>query len=396
MIKSFYTIFFLSLLCFFLVVCEHEETIKPFIPSDEIKVLINGILIDGTGNEPVINKVIIIQSGLIYAIENDFSYIIPPEARIIDLKQAYVLPGFFNTHVHSGYNESNLKAWANAGVTSVRDLGYKGNLLFQDVYKMRDELNCNNDNARLVAAGPLLTTVGGYGTYSVTSVSDAEYETNRLIEYGTDIIKIAIEDNLQGQTWPMLSAQEIEIITETAHNNNIPVSAHISHSDQVEIAINGHVNDLAHMAIDVVPDNLLEEVFENNIYWIPTLELWDGVSNMYSITWDEIAIDNLSRFISFGGKVAVGTDYDGYITPFELGMPIKEMKLMQLSGMTNMQIIVAATLNSAHVCGLEDKLGSIETGKIADLLIIGSNPLLDIEAFLNVKMVIKNGEFILN
>lgn len=394
MTRSFLILIFLFVLCT-VSVCDRKETITPFTSSDEIKVLINGILIDETGNESVMNKVIVIQDGLIYEIENDFSYIIPPEARIIDLQQAYILPGFFNTHVHSGYNESNLKAWANDGVTTVRDLGYMGNLSFQELYKKRDEINSNNENARLVTAGPLITTTGGYGTYSVSSVSDAKYKVDKLIKDGTDLIKIAIEDNLQGQSWPMLSAEEIEKITEIAHNYNIPVSAHISRSYQVEMAINGHVTDLAHMAVDVVSNDILREVVENNIYWIPTLELWNGVSNMYSNTWDLTAIDNLKRFLSMGGKVALGTDFDGYITPFELGMPIKEMKLMQQAGMTNMQIITAATQNAAHVCGMGDRLGTIEKGKIADLLIVGRNPLIDIEALLNVKMVIKNGEFIL-
>jgi imidazolonepropionase-like amidohydrolase len=93
-------------------------------------------------------------------------------------------------------------------------------------------------------------------------------------------------------------------------------------------------------------------------------------------------------------KVALGTDYDGYTTPFDLGMPITEMKLMREAGMTPMQIIISGTKHGAYVCGLENELGTIEPGKIADIIILKDNPLDDLEALLNVQMVIHNGEII--
>jgi imidazolonepropionase-like amidohydrolase len=135
---------------------------------------------------------------------------------------------------------------------------------------------------------------------------------------------------------------------------------------------------------------------EKDIYWIPTLELWKGVSEMYSINWIDIAESNLQRFVQAGGKVALGTDYDGYITPFELGMPITEIKLMQEAGMTPMDIIVAGTKHAAHVCDHGYDLGTIEPGKIADIIVVNDNPLDDLEALLNIQIVIKDGKIITN
>lgn len=90
----------------------------------------------------------------------------------------------------------------------------------------------------------------------------------------------------------------------------------------------------------------------------------------------------------------MGTDYDGYAARFELGMPTLEIEAMQAVGMTPMQIIVAGTQNAAYVCNLEHELGTLEVGKIADVLIVDGDPLQDLHALTSVRMVIHNGEVI--
>jgi imidazolonepropionase-like amidohydrolase len=353
----------------------------------------NGFLIDGSGSNPIPNSIVIIQDGLIQSVGTNTSLDIPAGVEIIDLQGSYILPGIMNTHVHSGYVENNLKVWANSGVTTVRDIG---NLSSSPAagFSARNSLLTNNKNARLVAAGPLVTTFGGYGNYPVSSPFDAQLKIDGLINKGADLIKIAIEDNLQGRTWPMLSLEEIKIICQSAHNRNRRVAAHISRASHLDMAIEGGVDDVDHMVIDNLPDALITLMIQKDIYWVPTLELWAGVSDMLSINWIDIAKSNLYRFVQAGGKVALGTDYDGYVTPFDLGMPITEMKLMQQAGMTPMQILVSATKHSAYVCDLENDLGTIEAGKIADIIIVEDNPLEKLESLLNVKMVIHNGEII--
>jgi imidazolonepropionase-like amidohydrolase len=355
--------------------------------------LTNCVLIDGTGAAPVSGAVVLVEGGYFSSVGTDSTLHVPGGIDTIDLQGWYVLPGFMNTHVHSGYEVSNLREWARRGVTTVRDLGD-----FQhspsESYSIRDELLKDNRNARLVAAGPLVTTVGGYGNYPVSSPVDAGLKVNGLIDAGADLIKIAIEDDLQGRRWPMLSMDEIQMIVQSAHARSRRVSAHISRSRHLAMAIQGDVHDLAHMAVDTLPDSLIAATVQNDIYWVPTMELWDGVSDLHSVNWDVIAKSNLGRFVQAGGKVALGTDYDGYTTPFELGMPIHEMRLMQEAGMTPMQIIMAGTRHAAHVCNRENDLGTIEAGKIADLLVVDGNPLEDLGNLLNVQMVIHNGVII--
>jgi imidazolonepropionase-like amidohydrolase len=143
------------------------------------------------------------------------------------------------------------------------------------------------------------------------------------------------------------------------------------------------------MVTDALSDELTERMLENDVIWVPTLELWKNVG--YG---DRRAIANLAKFVEAGGKVALGTDYAGYDAEFDLGMPVTETGLMQKAGMTPMQIISAGTQNAAHVCNLDHELGTLEAGKIADVLVVDGDPLEDIHALAKVRIVIHNGSVI--
>ena len=247
--------------------------------------LVNGLLIDGENSGLTPEAVILLKDGLITSVGTVSTVEVPYGAKIIDLQGKYILPGFMNTHVHSGYNETNLREWAQTGVTTVRDLGNLNSTPEQGFID-RDNLMKDTMNARLIAAGPLVTTVGGYGNYPVESVADAVEKTQGLINAGADVIKIAIEDNLQFQLWPLLSQDEVDAIVQTTHNNGTRVSAHISRSHQLYMALQGGVNDVSHMVINTLPDSLIAQMIEQNMYWVPTMELWKGVSEEYGLNWD--------------------------------------------------------------------------------------------------------------
>jgi enamidase len=131
-------------------------------------------------------------------------------------------------------------------------------------------------------------------------------------------------------------------------------------------------------------------MIDQAMYWEPTIELWKNVG--YNL--DQYVFDNLRRYVAAGGQVALGTDFEGYSTPFQLGMPTKEIGWMHAAGMSPLDIIVAATEHAAHVCNLEKDLGTLEPGKIADVLIVHGDPLLNLDALTQVRWVIHNGEII--
>ena len=353
-------------------------------------ILTNGTVIDGTGAAPISHADVVIQNGCVNSVGAGHNP--SADAHIIDVEGRTVLPGFFNTHVHRAFKADALRAWAQEGVTTVRDLGAS---LRMDQFTKRDRLMQYNRHARLVTVGPMITTLGGYGTLKVTSPENAREQVYALAKAGANLIKIGIEDSLKFRRHKLISLEEIRAIVEAAHACSLRVSAHVTRARHLPLAIEGGVDDLAHMIVDDLPDVLIEKMIERNIFWVPTLELWSGVSKMYNLNWDIQAIDNLQRFVAAGGQVAIGTDYAGHGCEFELGMPLKEMKLMQAAGMTPMQIIMAGTRNAAKVCGLSTH-GTLQPGNVADVVVVDGNPLQDLDCLKNTYVVIHNGEIIRN
>jgi imidazolonepropionase-like amidohydrolase len=163
-------------------------------------------------------------------------------------------------------------------------------------------------------------------------------------------------------------------------------------SNDLRRALDAGVDDIAHMVWDNLPVDLIDRMIANGVIWVPTIELGQNVG--YNL--GDAAINNLRKFVQAGGIVALGTDYAGYNRPFQLGMPINEIFWMLDAGMTPMQVIVSATRNAAIVCNRGDDLGTLEAGKIADVLIVNGNPLEDIQSLTNVRMVIHNGVVIMD
>ena len=354
-------------------------------------------LIDGTGAAPDDNEVIVLKDGIITHVGTSSAIDIPKGANVIDLKGATVMPGFINAHVHSAYNEQNLKNWLMAGVTTVRDEAPRvsGNFLAE-----RDRLNENPAHARIVSATPILSVHGGYGGDSFTSARSASELVSQYIAEGVDIIKISIEDDLQGRTWNMPTYEEIKAAVDAAHAGGRKVSVHISHERNLKWAMDAGVDDIAHMVVEPISKETAGQIVQKGIYWVPTLELWNGVSKDYGLNWIDVALGNLSAFYKAGGQVALGTDFAGYSIRFDTGFPITEVNLMRQAGMTPMDIIIAGTRNAAHVCGLDSTLGTVEVGKIADLLVVNGDPLDENipfeKSFLSVRMVVHGGEIVVN
>lgn len=385
--KFYLIIFLLTFLTVFGSCSENEESIESI---DSPIVLLNGIIIDGTGSDPLENHAILIENGNIAQIRKKAEISMPENAQVINLNGAYILPGLINSHVHSAFDNEKLTKWAYEGVTTVRDMNC-GGMSAVNASKKHKDLSKKQSNARLIYTSLIIKTEGGYGHFTIKDVEDAKKKTKELIENGVHQIKIAIEDDLQLQQWKMLSQDEINAISEVTHNNNTQISAHISKSFHIDYAIEGGIDDLNHMVIDNLSSKQAGKVVNNNIYWVPTLELWNIVSNMHPVDYITQAIENLKTFVETGGKVSLGTDFGGYMGDFDLGLPKTEIQLMQKAGMTPMQIITSATKNASEVCGINDVVGTISENKVADILIVKNNPLEDLNNLENVVMVIHNG-----
>jgi len=343
--------------------------------------LVGGTLIDGTGAAPIPGAALVIRGHCIAAVGPRGQVSLPADAQIVELDGATLLPGLIDAHVHNAYLARNLQTWAQAGVTTVRDLGAP---LGFPYFEKRDQLAADPRNARVLSAGPLVTVPDGYpivpngfASLTVTSPEDARAKIAELADAGADVIKITFSSSL-----PTLSPEEAAAIVQTAHERGVPVTAHATNPRELKRALDAGVDDVAHVSGDYVGDRTLRRMVQAGVYWVPTLEALRGEGG-----------ENLARFIEVGGQVALGTDA-GYLAGLEIGLPIDEMTLMQEAGMTRMQILVSATRTAAHVCRLEHELGTLEPGKLADVLIVDGDPLEDLQVLSQVRLVIHGGVII--
>jgi imidazolonepropionase-like amidohydrolase len=351
--------------------------------------LAGGNLIDGTGADPISDAVVLIADDKILAAGPRLSIKIPDNVRMIDLGGAAILPGFINAHVHFAFEKANLQAWAYGGVTTVRDEGASTGQINQ-LKTFRAALAHDPQYARPVSAGTMLAVPGGYGDLFVSSLEDARRAVLQEVDLGVDAVKVALEDGYAGtHGLPKLTTEELKAIVDAAHGRGLPVSGHITQGAYLQALLDAGVDDIAHVPYDSIPSASLEQMVRQDVYLIPTFTVLRNYGAPM-IT----CVSNLEQFIRLSGKAALGNDYGGGPGEFELGVPMYEIEMMSGAGMSPMQIIVAATRNAAHVLRLDGEIGTLEPGKVADILIVSGNPLDDLQSLNKIRMVVHYGMII--
>jgi imidazolonepropionase-like amidohydrolase len=348
-------------------------------PFPQTIALVNGTLIDGTGAAPVRDAVVVVQNDRILAAGSRASVTVPPGAQIIDVRGGTVLPGFIDAHVHSGYDPGKLQAWAADGVTTVCDLSEPVYVMFS----VKRELFASYPRfASVIAVGHFLTVENGYPmsyhdhpSLIVTSPEDARLKTQYLIDQGADMIKIAFFDSTSS-----LTPDEVRAIVDVAHRNDRLVRVHQGGPRDIEAVLPTGIDVLEHNYSEV-SDETLQAMVDQNVSWVPTLAVIGRMNGSNTI----------NRFVRMGGRVAMGTDA-GFLMP--PGLSMSEINALKNSGLSPIEIIVAATQNSAYVCGILDQAGTVEPGKTADILVIAGDPLQDLGALAETQLVIHRGKLI--
>jgi imidazolonepropionase-like amidohydrolase len=351
--------------------------------------LVGGTLIDGRGGEPLVDAVILIKGEHITKVGPAGDFKIPDNTQILDISGSTILPGFINAHVHNGFSEENLKAWAAGGVTTVRDERL-GNQPIAEKLAWRQSIKDDPIYARLISVGQIISVPGGYGSLTVTSPEEARQAVLDELDLGVEQVKVALEDGYAGESGlAKLTPEELSAIVETAHQAGVRVSGHITESAYIPAMLDAGVDDIAHSSYDMIPYNILQRMVAQNVILIPTFTVFRN----YGSSLDGCIL-NLKHFVEAGGMVALGNDYGGGPGDFELGIPMFEIEMMTSAEMTPMEIILAGTYNAAITVGLEDQIGTVEAGKIADILVVGGDPLVDIQTLKDIRLVIHNGTII--
>ncbi|NJN18347.1 MAG: amidohydrolase family protein [Oscillochloris sp.] len=371
-------------------------------------VLVGGTLIDATGAPPLENAAIAIQGRHIVEITTADLLRYSADTPVYDMRGATIMPGFINAHVHiSGLSDDDLRHWTRAGVTTLRDLA--GPL--DELVATRNRMRESEDPAfpRLLIAGPIVTVDGGYPFavreqslrvegLAVRDTDDARAIVTMLADSGADAIKLAVSGRTDVH-WMELSDEEIAAITATAHARGLRVSSHVDRVVALRRAVLNGIDNAAHSPRDRLPDDVIALMVEHGVSLTPTIAVYEALARQRGneVVWRKqmlpVMYDNLRRFVAAGGILALGDDYGG-VPGMPIGMPIAELMHWQAAGLSPQQIIEASTYGSAEALGLETELGTVEVGKLADLLIVQGDPLSNLSALTQPLLVVRHGQVI--
>ncbi len=303
----------------------------------------------------------------------------PPAERRIDV-DGVLMPAVADRHVH--IRLADPAAVLMGGVVAVRDLAWPAD----DIFALADASELPTFNGPIVrAAGPMLTAPGGYPTgdrwappgtgLEIRGVDEATRAVRMLSDRGAAAIKVS----LNAEAGPTPTDAELAAIVETAHGLGLPVTVHPEGKGQVERALGAGVDELAHTPwSERLPDGVIQAL-ARSVRIVSTLD----IHSYGEITEDlRVAADNLSRFRAAGGTVVYGTDLgNGPIPP---GIHVREALLLhEVVGMTNEEVLGAMVA------------GRLEAGGPADLIALGRNPLEELDALGDLRLVMRAGRVVL-
>lgn len=397
-----------------------------------------GTLLAQPGEAPLTRQTIVIRGGRIEALRP--GYLDPATvgggAQVIDLSDKFVLPGLIDMHVHltgeigpdsrtealyvttamealrgAHYADITLRA----GFTTVRDLGSDP----EAIYALRDAINAGLvDGPTIFAAGSAIAATGGHGDvdgykpellelWTPETICDGPYECRRVtreaVKFGADWIKITATGGVLSDTATGLEQQltddELREIIGTAHSLGVKVAAHAHGAGGINAALRAGVDSIDHGTF--LDDESIALFLDTGAYLVPTLmpgiKLPESMEGNPFFTDDikakayaagAAASRNVARAYEAGVKIAFGTD--SAVTPH--GQNGEEFELMVNIGMSEMETIYAATIAAAELLTQSANIGSLEAGKVADIIATDNSPLNDITELQNVTTVIKAGK----
>ena len=404
-------------------------------------IVLAGRVIDGTGAGPIEKGIVAFEGSEIVAVCKESEYIIPPNARKIVINHGTIMPGLIDSHLHFGMGSVNqlevyeldeiekslmavkeMRDALNAGFTSVRETGGISTS-FQTPLK-----NGWIKGPRICSAGRLISQTGGHGDslqkfpqslarerMSHCRIADGKEECRKTARMqfrdGAKFLKIVttggISSQGDGNRESQFSIEEIKVFVEEAQMHNTYVSSHSQGTMGIRNALKAGVRSIEHgMFMD---DECIELMVKNNAYLVPTLMVVESYMNHIDLlpSWIrekllmsyEEHIKSVKKCYEANVKIALGSDMmgDKVICPF--GSHGKEFKKLVDIGMTNMEAIVAGTKTGSELMLMSDKVGTLESGKLADIVVCRDNPLDDIELLGNpdnIDLIVLNGEIIKN
>ncbi|MBX2842889.1 MAG: amidohydrolase family protein [Flammeovirgaceae bacterium] len=399
-----------------------------------------GLLIDGKGKSALKEMTIIVEENKIIGLEKGYKKGGSEDA-IIDLTDKTVMPGLIDMHVHIegetsknrymerfNLNEADVafrstiyaKRTLMAGFTTVRDLGGSGVNI-----AMRKAVDAGYiEGPRIYTSGKSIATTGGHADPTngvkfdlmgdpgpkqgvINGPDEARKAVRQRYKNGADVIKITATGGVlsvakDGQR-PQFAEEEIKAIVETANDYNMITAAHAHGAEGMKRAVLAGITSIEHGT--KMTEEVMDLMIEHGTYYVPTITAGKSVEELAKIPGYYPAIivpkaleigpmiqTTFSKAYKHGVKIAFGTDAG----VFPHGENWKEFGYMVEGGMPAMEAIQSATVVAATMLQVEDKLGSIEDGKLADIVAVDGNPLKDIKVMEKIVFVMKDGKVFKN
>ena len=412
--------------------------------------LVGGRILDGFGGPAIENGVVLIAGDRIIAVGAQNEVDVPAGIEIVSTEGMTVLPGLFDMHVHLQIlGHGDYERWNSlygdrigdlvmpiaarqllmAGVTSARDLG--GPL--DDILAVKKRIAEGEiPGPRLFVSGPFIQRAAyepwqDEYRWGVSGADDARRKVQQIIDAGVDVVKLIDQDQL--------TAEEVAAVVETAHANGVPVVAHAHRPDEIRIGLEYGIDNFEHTGLATAPrypDDILRALDERNtsLFWTPTvspLYVMQYTGEVFPERLDDPAwregmpaamaeeiraslahIPRLPYYALFptripllpakfqqiratGVRLLIGTDA-GIPSMFHNDATWREMALWVELGVPPMQVIQAATLWPARFLKVENDLGTLAPGRLADVIAVRGDPLRDMDVLRNVDVVIQGGK----
>ena len=390
-----------------------------------------GSLFDARSDSVRKNVVVVVDGEKI----KELATAVPAGSEVIDLSHETCLPGLTDTHTHillqgditaADYDEQLLKqspeyrtilATVNArraleyGFTSIRDLETEG-AGYADVDVKKAINNGVIPGPRMQVATRALNVTGAYplqgyapaltvphGVQVVDGADNARQAVREQISHGADWIKVysdrsyrVREDGVLDDI-PTFTPEELRAIVDEAHRERHKVASHAMALYGVHNSIEAGVDSIEHG--NYIADDDLKTMASRGIFYVPTIYVGEYVAQGRAAQGAPVWVkmiqtheDTFRRAMKAGVKIAFGTDAGGFDWKIN---PAREFSSMVKFGMTPAQAIRAATVNAAELLGTKDSLGSLEAGKLADIVAVPGDPLSDVSLMEKVDFVMKGG-----
>ncbi len=394
-----------------------------------------GQLIDGRSDRPRAKAAILVEGDRIVKVGGP--EILPPGIDVIDLGTATVLPGLIDLHSHplqttDSYQIDHLR-WSSAykalkGLKAAQDNLRAGWTTLRipgdaDVYYAHLEVRRAIDEGmfvgpRISGAGHYISATGGGGDMNFTA-PEQHLVADGLVVDGPEAMRKAVRDEIKhGSDWIKLlvtgafmstgdspadvhmSAEEVRVAVEEAARRRVPVMAHAHAADGIKLAIRAGVRTIEHGTF--MDAEAIALMVQKGVFLVPTISVGDYYVEKGSDSPEMQKNVDLSRkhqaefyrrvgdAIRAGVKIGVGSDLGGY----PQALNAKEFGSLVKAGMTPMQAIQAGTRVGAEALAWDDRLGTIEPGKLADLVAVSGDPLADISELERVSFVMLGGKVV--